>query len=71
MLNKLTIGLFILLASLLTGCGDTAPPASAPEVEESAEVIMDVTEGSDIPAETEGAEEPEHSETDNADENSN
>ena len=70
MLNKLTIGLFILLASLLTGCGDPAPPASAPEVEESAEV-MEVTEGSDIPAETEGAEEPVMPETESTDESSN
>ena len=71
MLNKLTIGLFIFLASLLTGCGEpAAPPASAPEVEESAEV-MEVTEGSDVPAETEGAEEPEMPETESTDGESN
>lgn len=56
MLNKLTIGLFLLLASLLTGCGDTAPPPPAPETEESADA-MDATEGSDVPAEAENDEE--------------
>ncbi|MBC7005035.1 hypothetical protein BIZ37_20940 [Photobacterium sp. BZF1] len=75
MLNKLTIGLFILLASLLSGCGDPAPPASTPEPEESAEV-MDTTEGSDVPAEsendeeTEMDEESEEPETESADDDS-
>ncbi|KHT61486.1 hypothetical protein C9J03_26005 [Photobacterium gaetbulicola] len=70
MLNKLTVGFFILLVSLLTGCGESPPPAPAPEVEESVEV-MEVTEGSDVPTETEDAEEadePEASEPEGSEE---
>ncbi|MCQ1057463.1 hypothetical protein ACQKPX_12400 [Photobacterium sp. DNB23_23_1] len=41
MLNKLTIGFFILLASLLTGCGEPTPPASSPEAATEAESGME------------------------------